>query len=255
MIRPAQGRPFYYEYAWAYDYLIERPVPKDCDGIAALIAARGVLPPSRFLDAGCGTGRYAIELAVRGFRVTGLDVSSELIDQARRRQIAGAAFEVGDLLELKAPAPYDGILCCGVLNDLVKEPERRAAFRVFARALRPDGVLVLDVREWQGTARKKTREPVFEKAIDTPRGGLRFRSVTTLDQVNHQLLVHETHELRANRRVSSAKFDFTMCRWTREELALHLAEAGFTSGEYSDGYDPTAPAGESDRLVAVATHP
>jgi GNAT superfamily N-acetyltransferase len=41
--------------------------------------------------------------------------------------------------------------------------------------------------------------------------------------------------------------------WTREELALHLAEAGFTSGEYSGGYDPTAPAGESDRLVVVTT--
>jgi len=55
-------RPFYTEYAWAFDLLIDRPVRKECAVIAAWLVDRGVLPGSEVLDAGCGTGRYALEL-------------------------------------------------------------------------------------------------------------------------------------------------------------------------------------------------
>ena len=77
-------RPFYGEYAWAFDLLIDRPVGQDCAAIAAWFRERGVLPGATLLDAGCGTGRYAGELARRGYAVEGVDRSSELIETARR---------------------------------------------------------------------------------------------------------------------------------------------------------------------------
>jgi len=57
------GRPFYGEYAWAFDFLIDRPAHQDCAAITAWFGERGVLPGAALLDAGCGTGRYASELA------------------------------------------------------------------------------------------------------------------------------------------------------------------------------------------------
>jgi hypothetical protein len=57
-------RPFYAEYAWAYDLLIDRPVRKECAVIAGWLIDRGIPPGAEVLDAGCGTGRYAIELDI-----------------------------------------------------------------------------------------------------------------------------------------------------------------------------------------------
>src|SRR5262245_40625156 len=77
-------RPFYAEYAWAFDLLIDRPVEKECGVIAAWLVGRKILPGAGLLDAGCGTGRYSRELARRGYIVHGVDLSAELIAVAKR---------------------------------------------------------------------------------------------------------------------------------------------------------------------------
>ena len=82
MSRGATDRPFYGSFAWAFDLLVERPVTVECAHIAAVLSARAVPRDARLLDAGCGTGRYALTLAGLGYRVTGLDLSPELIARA-----------------------------------------------------------------------------------------------------------------------------------------------------------------------------
>src|SRR5829696_6109030 len=131
-------RPFYGEYAWAFDLLIDRPVGQEGAAIAAWFTERGVPPGATLLDAGCGTGRYAGELARRGYAVEGVDRSPELIETARRSVIS-VSFRVGDILALPA-ARYDAILCRGVLNDVVNDDDRLSVFAAFAGALRPAGV-------------------------------------------------------------------------------------------------------------------
>ena len=167
------GRPFYGEYAWAYDLLVRRPVGRECACIAALLSQRDIVAGARILDAGCGTGRYTMGLARRGYLVTGLDRSAALIAEAQKRVSTTdlpVAFAVGDILALPSPPLFDGILCRGVLNDLLDEHSRQEVFFSFARILRPRGVLILDVREWHATARRRSREPISETSVDTARG-------------------------------------------------------------------------------------
>src|SRR5580765_2575471 len=124
-------RPFYTEYAWAFDLLIDRPVRKECAVIAAWLIDRGVLPGAEILDAGCGTGRYAIELARRGYIVRGVDLSPELVDIATRAvgdSIDRVSFSVGDIAHLPTSG-YAAILCRGVLNDVIADAGRDAVFR------------------------------------------------------------------------------------------------------------------------------
>ena len=150
----ARPRPFYTEYAWAFDLIIDRPVRKDCAVIASWLIERGVLPGARLLDAGCGTGRYARELARRGYRVHGIDRSPDLLDVAATQsgdRTGAVSFALGDILTLPV-GEHDAILCRGVLNDFIEDEDRQAVCSSLAHALRPGGILVLDVREWEASA-------------------------------------------------------------------------------------------------------
>jgi SAM-dependent methyltransferase len=249
------SRPFYGEYAWAYDHIIGRPVPQQCAFVTDLWGQRGVAAGARILDAGCGTGRYSLELARKGFTVIGLDASPHMIEEAQRHASHTSlpvAFVVGDILALPDGRSYDGILCRGVLNDLLEDHSRQEVFCNFARVLRPAGVLILDVREWHGTVHRKRREPVFETTVDTARGQLTFRSVTDLDHQQRRLLIIEHHTLKSNDVETSSSYDFIMRCWTLEELYHHLTQAGFTTMEYFGDYDQTILPGSTDRLVSVA---
>jgi SAM-dependent methyltransferase len=254
MMTDHSHRPFYAEYAWAFDLLIDRPVRKECAAIAAWLIERGVLPGADLLDAGCGTGRYAIELARRGYLVSGIDLSPELIgvaERSARDARVPASFRVGDILT-QPSRRFDAILCRGVLNDFVDDDSRAEVFAAFARALRPAGVLILDVREWEASASRKDREPLFRKRVDTDRGQLTFTSITELDRENRRLLLSERHTLVSEGQERSSSHEFVMRCWTREELAAGFARAGFASVDYFGAYDAAVAAGDTDRLIAVA---
>ena len=194
------SRPFYGEYAWACDLLIDRPVRRECRTIATWLVERRVLPGGAVLDAGCGTGRYAIELARRGYIVSGVDLSPDLI----------------------------------------------------ARALQPEGVVVLDVREWHGTAERKAREPLFRKSVPTERGTLTFTSVTELDTEGRRLPVTERHVLDEHGRKRERADESVIQCWTRDELEGCFRRAGFGRIVYFGACNPSIAAGATDRLVGVA---
>jgi SAM-dependent methyltransferase len=246
-------RPFYTDFAWAFDLLIDRPVAKECDVIVTWLIERGVRPGAALLDAGCGTGRYSIELSRRGYVVHGIDASPELIAEANRApgtRSGSASFTVRNILGLPADR-YDAILCRGVLNDFLDDSDRNDVFVGFAQALRPAGVLILDVREWEATALRKAREPLFRKSVSTDRGKLTFTSVTQLDSENQRLLLSERHTLYDGREEHSYDYSFVMRCWTRDEVHFHLQTCGFTSIDWFGAYDPAIAPGSADRLVVV----
>jgi 2-polyprenyl-3-methyl-5-hydroxy-6-metoxy-1,4-benzoquinol methylase len=251
------SRPLYSDFAWAYDLIIAGPVSSRCDFVESMAAQRGVLPGSSILDAGCGTGSYSVELAKREYAVAGLDSSAELLyvagtkaEQARM----SVTFRKGDILELPARPSYDAILCRGVLNDIIDAPSRQKAFFSFARALRKEGILILDVREWTNSALRKQREPVFEKKVENDRGTLIFRAVTRLEHETKQLLVAESYIVkRADEVKTVTEYDFVMQCGTRDELHNSLINAGFGSVAYFGDYDSGSSIGATDRIVAVAS--
>jgi SAM-dependent methyltransferase len=248
------ARPFYGRFAWAYDLLSARPVAAECAHIASMIDGRGLPADARVLDAGCGTGRYAVELARLGYRVTGLDASAALLAVAGERPGAAAVtFVPGDLTVLPASADYDVILCRGVLNDLIDDRVRQAAFVALAGVLASGGALVCDVRDWAATVLRKSGTPVHEKTVSTARGVLTFRSETRLEPATRQLRISEQHRLTAGDRTIRADYSFVMRCWTRDELDGVLSNAGFADIAYRGAYDPAVPAGATDRLVVTAT--
>lgn len=113
----------------------------------------GVLPPSaRVLDLGCGAGVPTSRLLVeRGYRVTGLDISSVQIDRARSL-VHGATFLQADLATWEcAAASFDAIVSLYTLIHVPLEDQRRVIPRL-ARWLVPGGYLLVIVghEQWSG---------------------------------------------------------------------------------------------------------
>jgi ubiquinone/menaquinone biosynthesis C-methylase UbiE len=106
-----------------------------------VLAGRGVLDA---LDAGCGTGFLAFELAARGHHVTGVDFAPAMLAEARRKageRGASIRFEEADAEQLPfTAASFDFVISRHVLWTL-HHPE--AAIDEWIRVLRPGGRLVV----------------------------------------------------------------------------------------------------------------
>jgi 2-polyprenyl-3-methyl-5-hydroxy-6-metoxy-1,4-benzoquinol methylase len=87
--------------------------------VLAWLAAR--LPShGRLLDVGCGTGRYALALAARGFEVVAVDESVEMIAQARAKPGAERVdFRVLDAVTSMPEGPFDAVVIIDAWEFLV----------------------------------------------------------------------------------------------------------------------------------------
>jgi SAM-dependent methyltransferase len=104
-------------------------------------------PGSRVLDVPCGNGRHAIELARRGCRITGVDISEEFL--ALAIQGSEAAGVIGDWLKsdmrnLPWREEFDAAYCLGNSFGYLDSQGARDFLSALYRALRPGGRLVID---------------------------------------------------------------------------------------------------------------
>lgn len=102
---------------------------------------------AHILDAGCGPGRHAGELASRGHRVVGVDLDPHLVEVARA-EAPGPDYFVGNLHTLDLPAqgveePFDIILCAGNVIAFPAPSSRRPILSRFAAHLKDDGRAVI----------------------------------------------------------------------------------------------------------------
>jgi ubiquinone/menaquinone biosynthesis C-methylase UbiE len=110
----------------------------------AMLSLAGDVDGRRILDAGCGSGPLSAALRDRGAIVTGFDLSTAMIDLARRRLGDDADLIVADLAEPLpyADATFDDVVASLVLHYLKDWTEPLAELR---RVLEPGGRLMLSV--------------------------------------------------------------------------------------------------------------
>jgi SAM-dependent methyltransferase len=110
----------------------------DVHGEASFVLA---LEPAAVLDAGCGTGRVAIELARRGVDVVGVDADASMIAAARRRA-PELTWIHADLCGLDLGRRFDVVVLAGNVPLFTPAGTQAELVASCARHLRPDGVLV-----------------------------------------------------------------------------------------------------------------
>ncbi len=112
----------------------------DMHGEAALVAS---FSPSTVLDAGCGTGRVAIELSRRGLDVIGVDLDEAMLDQARAKA-PDLMWVRGDLADrgLDFEQSFDVIVMAGNVLIFVPPGSEQQVIENAAGWLRPNGHLI-----------------------------------------------------------------------------------------------------------------
>jgi SAM-dependent methyltransferase len=101
----------------------------------------------RALEFAIGTGRVAIPLTERGVQVVGIELSSAMVSQLRRKaNEAAIPVVLGDMAKTVAPGRYALVyLVFNTLSNLLTQAEQVACFRNAARHLTPGGRFVVEL--------------------------------------------------------------------------------------------------------------
>jgi len=114
----------------------------DADFLEKMLGAE-----ARLLDVPCGNGRHSIELARRGCRMTGVDLSEGFIAEARENaRAAGVAaeFVLGDMRRLDFSGEFDGVFCFGNSFGYFDHAGLTGFLDGVSRALEQNGRFVID---------------------------------------------------------------------------------------------------------------
>ncbi len=204
------------------------------------------------LDAGAGTGLHSLILARLGVEVTAVDVSGAMLHRLEQHAAAmglqirtvGSALE--DLAESKV-GPVDAVFCLGnTISHLLSDEDLLRALNGFAYVLRPDGVLVIQLPNFERIIRRGQRiqnvrernGTIYVRFYDLDGDRVRFNVLTLRREsgaMTHALNTVTLQPLRADRLVSL------------------LGESGFSNQEVFGGLSKQGfvPA-ESQELVVIA---
>ena len=129
-----------YDARWRSLAATGQNVHGEADLVETLLRESG---GTRVLDAGCGTGRVAIELAARGFTVLGVDADAGMLQTARAKK-PGLPWLEADLADLAGAvdAEFDLALMAGNVAIFLRPGTEGAVLRGVSDRLVPGGLLV-----------------------------------------------------------------------------------------------------------------
>jgi len=108
-------------------------------------------PASLVLDLGCGTGRMTIELAKRGYDMTGIDASPEMLNIARDESIKQGVennilWLCQDMTEFELYGTVEIVVSClDCINHIIDTKSLAECFRLVHNYLSPNGLFIFDV--------------------------------------------------------------------------------------------------------------
>ncbi len=244
-------------YAGAYDaFYAEKDYDAECDTIEGAFRRYAVAPVHTVLDLGCGTGNHALRMARRGYAVTGIDLSAEMLRRAHAKADgAGLAveFHQGDVRYFDAFATFDAaLLMFAVLGYQHDDEDVLETFRNIRRHLRPGGLLTFDA--WYGPGVLADPPGSRSRTVETDEGPL-LRSVTSEMDVRRHLcrVQYRLSRMQAGRAACVAEETHVVRYFFPDELELQLAVSGFELLALGDFNEPDRePDDDSWNAFAVA---
>lgn len=101
---------------------------------------------SKILELGCGSGSHAEWLTKKGYQVTGIERSAEMVSAALQKKIQGFTPMLADITEFSVEDRFDvAVSLFHVISYLTSTESLIKTFELTARHLKPGGIFVFDV--------------------------------------------------------------------------------------------------------------
>jgi SAM-dependent methyltransferase len=155
---------FYDEMAGEYDLMFadwRREVLRQGEVLDAFIRRHAGDGARSALDCACGIGTQAIALATRGYNVHATDFSAASVERAKKESASfgvSMTFGVADwlTLETEVEGVFDVVVCLdNALSHLLDDADLRQAARQMRARLRPDGLLIASIRDYDSLVKEK----------------------------------------------------------------------------------------------------
>lgn len=200
---------------------------------------------ARILDICCGIGRHSLELAERGYDVTGVDRTARYIEAARlqaKERNLSVKFAVGDMREYRSPGSYDVVLnLFGSFGYFGDASEDRAVAGNMYDSLRPGGQFLIETNGKEILARD------FQARDWDEEGDLMMLSERQVTQ-NWGRVETRWIAIRGAERIEHRT---SIRLYAAADLSSLLATAGFSDVRVYGSLDGTGYDQEARRLVVV----
>ena len=215
--------------------------------VEQLIALTGIEADCSLLDLCCGPGRHALELARRGFEVTGVDRNPAYLAEAQRRADAESldvTFIREDMRSFCQPDSFNAAInmftAFGYFED---EDENRQVAANLHRSLKDSGKLVMEMRGKETLARD-FRERDWHRGEDGSIMLEERKPTRNWTWIENTWILLEGESRR--------EFALSLRIYSAAELAALLMDAGFSSVDAFGGLDGSPYDHQARRLVVVA---
>ncbi len=225
-----------YSSAWFETFAETVPAASTAAEVEAVVRLAPPAEYGRLLDLGCGIGRTAAHLAGRGYRVTGVDVSSDALRTAARAA-PGATFVALDQRHVgRLRWRFDVVVVLWNSFGFGTRAGDHATLRGIRRVLRPGGRILMDLYH-PGWLASRAR-----------RGEIDGRGATIDRWLADRRCMHEI-------RYTSGQVDHISFNvYTPDEIVTALAGAGFAVGRPMARWTPAmSPSADLARFQVVGT--
>ncbi len=246
-------------YALYYDLLYShRDIRGETDFLERVFREHAKIPVRSVIDVGCGTGLHSVELAKRGYRVLGVDISEAMIRRAKEKAagLENASFIVADARALELSERYDAAIAMyGVISYFTSDGDLLRFLRSVRGVLREGGVFVFDTWNVLGVLEKRsyyeTPSTHFRKSGSMLAVKEEVWRIDALEQVAYADISWSVIDLRSGS-VDVRSHSLKLRLFTIRELRHFLSDAGFEVAAMFEDYACRPLAESSSELVVVA---
>jgi SAM-dependent methyltransferase len=215
------------DYAEYYDLIYkDKDYEKEVDFIEEIFEFEDTHKPKKILEVGCETGSYTKILLERGYEVTAVDISEDMLKIAREK--CACKFINGDIRDITINEKFDACIAMfAVMGYITENSDLVKALNNIRRHLKPKGIFVFDV--WNGLAVMKLLPEQRMKEMENDEIKIvrvaipNLRAFEHICEVNYKLLILNKVDNAFNEINEKHVVRF----YFPQEIKYYLKDAGF----------------------------